>query len=264
MKSVLVVFVWQRPTKPAHLCLRPRSSRKARTQGSNCCCRRDHGWKRKGRWQDREVVQAVLRRLVRQTRPHGALPAPLPLPAHVCLSWQELSMMSSWPLPRLDSAQKEFHDVDETREAIQIVLYHIGREDLVPHLQRTAIYSASLYVYAMQSLEARRVTWHLDYIIVAVSQVSSIEECCLVVNKEQQHSPAMPGHFSVLTALSNCLPLFQFWHLDEKRTLEICSCNLARAFLFGQAAALLHNREKWSTELGKGLERWPTRATTRP
>lgn len=34
------------------------------------------------------------------------------------------------------------------------LLLHVAQEELVGHFQRTAVYSASLYIYAMQALQA--------------------------------------------------------------------------------------------------------------
>lgn len=54
----------------------------------------------------------------------------------------------------LDTTQKEKGDRAEVSAAVRLVLEHVSRPDLVPHLLRSALYGASLYVYSMQALQA--------------------------------------------------------------------------------------------------------------
>eukprot|EP00435_Cladocopium_sp_Y103_P056864 s175_g19.t1 len=50
----------------------------------------------------------------------------------------------------LDQAQRQQGSAEEVRSALRVALTHLNRGDVVANLQRMAIYSASLYIYAMQ------------------------------------------------------------------------------------------------------------------
>ena len=54
----------------------------------------------------------------------------------------------------LDTTQRVAGQGEEVQEAVQEVLRHFADTTQVPHLQRVAVYSASLYGYTMHALEA--------------------------------------------------------------------------------------------------------------
>ena len=54
----------------------------------------------------------------------------------------------------LDTTQKQVGDGEEVRATVQLLLQHVAQDELLGHFQRTAVYSASLYIYAMQALQA--------------------------------------------------------------------------------------------------------------
>lgn len=56
----------------------------------------------------------------------------------------------------LDSTQKQRTDMEEAEAALTTMITHMANTDMVPHLQRMALYGASLYLYAMQMLQATR------------------------------------------------------------------------------------------------------------
>ena len=55
----------------------------------------------------------------------------------------------------LDTTQRQLGSTEEVRRALQVALTHLHRGDLAQNLQRMAIYAASLYIYAMQVLQAK-------------------------------------------------------------------------------------------------------------